>query len=42
MALALNLTGEPLALAESAKVQEAEPDVAARAVALHGWAVVAY
>jgi hypothetical protein len=41
LALALNLTGEPLALADSAEVLEAEPDVADRAVAPHGWAVVA-
>jgi cyclomaltodextrinase / maltogenic alpha-amylase / neopullulanase len=41
LALALNLTGEPLALANSAEVLEAEPDVADKAVAPHGWAVVA-
>jgi hypothetical protein len=41
LVLALNLTGEPLALANSAEVLEAEPDVADQAVAPHGWAVVA-
>jgi hypothetical protein len=40
LALALNLTGEPLALANSAEVLEAEPDLAAGAVAPHGWAVI--
>ena len=41
LALALNLSGEPLALADSAEVLEAEPAVADGAVAPHGWAVVA-
>jgi hypothetical protein len=41
LTLALNLTGEPLALADSAEVLEAEPAVANGAVAPHGWAVVA-
>jgi Domain of unknown function (DUF3459) len=41
LALALNLTGDPLALAESAEVLEAEPTVAGGAVAPHSWAVVA-
>jgi cyclomaltodextrinase / maltogenic alpha-amylase / neopullulanase len=41
LALALNLTGQPLALADSAEVLEAEPAVAAGAVAPHGWAVIA-
>ena len=41
LALALNLTGEPFALADSADVLEAEPAVANGAVAPHGWAVVA-
>jgi hypothetical protein len=40
LALALNLTGEPLALGDSAEVLEAEPDLADGAVAPHGWAVV--
>jgi cyclomaltodextrinase len=41
LALALNLTGKPFALTGSAEVLEAEPGVADRAVAPHGWAVVA-
>jgi hypothetical protein len=41
LALILNLAGEPFALTDSAAVLEAEPDVADRAVAPHGWAVVA-
>jgi cyclomaltodextrinase / maltogenic alpha-amylase / neopullulanase len=41
LTLALNLTAEPFALADSAEVLEAEPDVADGAVAPHGWAVVA-
>ncbi|HEX3206058.1 MAG TPA: alpha-amylase family glycosyl hydrolase, partial [Propionibacteriaceae bacterium] len=41
LTLALNLTGEPLALTDSAEVLEAEPAVADGAVAPHGWAVVA-
>jgi cyclomaltodextrinase / maltogenic alpha-amylase / neopullulanase len=41
LALALNLAGEPFPLTGSASVLEAEPDVADRAVAPHGWAVVA-
>jgi cyclomaltodextrinase / maltogenic alpha-amylase / neopullulanase len=41
LALALNLTGEPLALADSAEVLEAEPDLGDGAVAAHGWAVIA-
>jgi cyclomaltodextrinase / maltogenic alpha-amylase / neopullulanase len=41
LALALNLTGRPFALTGSAEVLEAEPEVADRAVAPHGWAVVA-
>jgi hypothetical protein len=41
LALALNLTGKPFALTGSAEVLEAEPDVTDRAVAPHGWAVVA-
>ena len=41
LALALNLTGEPFALTDSAEVLEAEPDVTDRAVAPHGWAVIA-
>ena len=41
LALALNLAGEPFALADSAEVLEAEPAVAGGAVAPHGWAVVA-
>ena len=41
LALALNLAGEPFALADGAEVLEAEPDVADGAVAPHGWAVVA-
>jgi hypothetical protein len=41
LALALNLTGKPFPLTGSAEVLEAEPDVADRAVAPHGWAVVA-
>jgi cyclomaltodextrinase len=41
LALALNLTEQPFALTDSAAVLEAEPDVADRAVAPHGWAVVA-
>jgi hypothetical protein len=41
LALALNLTGEPFPLTDSAAVLEAEPDVTDRAVAPHGWAVVA-
>jgi glycosidase len=41
LALVLNLTGEPFPLTGSAAVLEAEPDVADRAVAPHGWAVVA-
>ena len=41
LALALNLTGEPFTLTDSATVLEAEPAVAHRAVAPHGWAVVA-
>jgi hypothetical protein len=40
LALALNLSGEPLALGDSAEVLEAEPDLADGAVAPHGWAVV--
>ena len=40
LALALNLAGDPFALADGADVLEAEPDVADRAVAPHGWAVV--
>jgi hypothetical protein len=40
LALALNLAGEPFTLTEGA-VLEAEPDVTDRAVARHGWAVVA-
>jgi hypothetical protein len=40
LALALNLTGQPFPLTGSAAVLEAEPDVADRAVAPHGWAVV--
>jgi hypothetical protein len=40
LALALNLTGEPLALGDRAEVLEAEPDLADGAVAPHGWAVV--
>ena len=41
LTLALNLTGEPFALADSVEVLEAEPEVAAGAVAPHGWAVIA-
>ena len=41
LALALNLTDEPLALADSAEVLEAEPDLGHGAVAAHGWAVIA-
>jgi cyclomaltodextrinase / maltogenic alpha-amylase / neopullulanase len=41
LALALNLAGEPFTLTESGAVLEAEPDVTDRAVARHGWAVVA-
>jgi cyclomaltodextrinase / maltogenic alpha-amylase / neopullulanase len=41
LTLALNLTGQPFALTDSAAVLEAEPDVADGAVAPHGWAVVA-
>jgi cyclomaltodextrinase / maltogenic alpha-amylase / neopullulanase len=41
LALALNLTGQPFPLTDSAAVLEAEPEVADRAVAPHGWAVVA-
>jgi cyclomaltodextrinase / maltogenic alpha-amylase / neopullulanase len=41
LALALNLTSEPFPLTDSAAVLEAEPEVADRAVAPHGWAVVA-
>ena len=41
LALILNLAGEPFALTDSAAVLEAEPDVTDRAVAPHGWAVVA-
>jgi hypothetical protein len=40
LALALNLAGEPFALANGADVLEAEPTVAGGAVAPHGWAVV--
>ena len=40
LALALNLTGEPFALADSVEVLEAEPAVADGAVAPHGWAVI--
>jgi cyclomaltodextrinase len=41
LALALNLAGDPFALADGANVLEAEPNVAGGAVAPHGWAVVA-
>jgi hypothetical protein len=41
LALALNLAGEPFTFTESGAVLEAEPDVTDRAVARHGWAVVA-
>ncbi|HEX5907925.1 MAG TPA: hypothetical protein VFY56_12975, partial [Propionibacteriaceae bacterium] len=41
LTLALNLTGQPFALSDSAAVLEAEPETADRAVAPHGWAVVA-
>jgi hypothetical protein len=41
LALALNLTSEPFALADSAAVVEAEPDLGDGVVAPHGWAVVA-
>jgi cyclomaltodextrinase len=41
LALALNLAREPLAVADSVEVLEAEPAVANGAVAPHGWAVVA-
>ena len=41
LALALNLTDEPFALADTAAVLEAEPGIADRAVAPHGWAIVA-
>src|SRR5829696_6864321 len=41
LALALNLTGEPFALADSAAVVEAEPAIRDGAVAPHGWAVIA-
>jgi cyclomaltodextrinase len=41
LALALNLAGDPFALAGGANVLEAEPTVAGGAVAPHGWAVVA-
>jgi hypothetical protein len=41
LALALNLTGQPFALTDGAAVLEAEPDATDRAVAPHGWAVVA-
>jgi glycosidase len=39
LALALNLTSEPVGLADSVQVIEAEPAQAGRAVAPHGWAV---
>jgi hypothetical protein len=41
LALALNLAGQPFVLTDSAEVLEAEPDVTDRAVAPHGWAVLA-
>jgi glycosidase len=41
LALALNLTGEPLPITNSVEVLEAEPAVADGAVAPHGWAVIA-
>jgi glycosidase len=41
LALALNLTGEPFALTDSAEVLEAEPELGDGVVAPHGWAVVA-
>jgi hypothetical protein len=41
LVLALNLTGEPFELADSKEVLEAEPHVADRAVAPHGWAIIA-
>jgi cyclomaltodextrinase / maltogenic alpha-amylase / neopullulanase len=41
LSLVLNLAGQPFALTDSATVLEAEPDPAVRAVAPHGWAVVA-
>jgi cyclomaltodextrinase len=40
LTLALNLTAEPLALADSAELLEAEPGLLNGAVAPHGWAVV--
>ena len=41
LALALNLTGKPFALADGAEVLEAEPALAEGAVAPHGWAIIA-
>jgi glycosidase len=41
LALALNLAGDPFAIADGADVLEAEPTVAGGAVAPHGWAVFA-
>jgi len=41
LALALNLTDEPLELADSEEALEAEPHLADRAVAPHGWAIIA-
>jgi hypothetical protein len=40
LALALNLGDELFALADGAKVLEAEPNITDRAVAPHGWAVL--
>ena len=41
LALALSVTGQPFPLNDSPVVLEAEPDATDRAVAPHGWAIIA-